>query len=156
ISGRCGQAKIATARRSNARWIGGLSRMNGSRSLRLPKSKIWRATMSSSQANKAEKGMEKYFFRASTDDFKKIPGSPIAYWLSKRVLNAFSSCNLLGDQVPVRGGMTTAKNERFVRYWHEVGFQLFHHPDKTSGDWYPYNKGGEYRKWYGNRFWVVF
>jgi hypothetical protein len=96
------------------------------------------------------------FFRASSLEFKMIPGSPIAYWLSRRVLSAFSSHKLLGDQVPVRGGMTTANNERFVRYWHEVNLKSFHHPDQESGDWFPYNKGGEYRKWYGNRFWVVF
>jgi len=112
--------------------------------------------MSNSQASQVEQGMEKYFFRASAADFGKVPGSPVAYWLSKRVLSAFSSHKLLGDQVPVRGGMTTANNERFVRYWHEVNIKAFHHPDKTSGDWCPYNKGGEYRKWYGNRLWVVF
>ncbi|WP_267129139.1 BREX-1 system adenine-specific DNA-methyltransferase PglX [Pseudomonas helleri] len=112
--------------------------------------------MSKNQASTAGEGIDKYFFRASAEDFKKIPGSPIAYWLSKRVLSAFSAYKLLGDQVPVRGGMTTANNERFVRYWHEVDFQSFHHPEKNNGDWCPYNKGGEYRKWYGNRLWVVF
>ncbi len=112
--------------------------------------------MSSNQVRRPGEGIDKYAFRASAADFKKIPGSPIAYWLSKRVLSAFSSYSLLGDQVPVRGGMTTANNERFVRYWHEVDFRSFRHPDRTNGHWYPYNKGGEYRKWYGNRLWVVF
>lgn len=112
--------------------------------------------MSGNQNSSREHGMEKYFFRASAVDFKNIPGSPISYWLSKRVLRAFSYHKLLGDQVPVRGGMTTANNERFVRYWHEVNFKSFHRPDQASGDWCPYNKGGEYRKWYGNRLWVVF
>ncbi|MQT81362.1 BREX-1 system adenine-specific DNA-methyltransferase PglX [Pseudomonas helleri] len=130
--------------------------MTGSKSVLRRKNKIWRSTMSKNQASTAGEGIDKYFFRASAEDFKKIPGSPIAYWLSKRVLSAFSAYKLLGDQVPVRGGMTTANNERFVRYWHEVDFQSFHHPEKNNGDWCPYNKGGEYRKWYGNRLWVVF
>ena len=101
------------------------------------------------------KEMAKYFYRASSADFKKIPGSPIAYWLSANVMNSFTTGKSVGDQVPVRGGMTTANNERFVRYWHELNFQSFSHPEKKGGVWYPYNKGGEYRKWYGNRYWVV-
>ncbi|TNI29720.1 restriction endonuclease subunit M [Aeromonas veronii] len=51
--------------------------------------------------------------------------------------------------------MTTADNERFVRYWYELNFSFFSHPENPGGNWYPYNKGGEYKKWYGNRYWAV-
>lgn len=83
-------------------------------------------------------------------EFKKIPGSPIAYWLSHAVIDKFKENRLLGEVVPVRGGMTTAENEKFVRLWTEVD------SNKIGRDyWAPYNKGGEYRKWYGNQNWVV-
>lgn len=85
----------------------------------------------------------------SASDFKDIPGTPISYWLPKKVLEAFSSMPSLGDAFIVRGGMTTADNERFVRIWHETDMQ------KQSTKWFPYNKGGEYRKWYGNQNWIV-
>ena len=92
-----------------------------------------------------------WFYEAKPDDFKKIPGSPIAYWLSKSVVNVFGDSNSLGNVLPVRGGMTTADNERFVRLWHEISIISL-----SNKDWVPYNKGGEYRKWYGNQNWVVF
>lgn len=81
-------------------------------------------------------------------DFNKIPGSPIAYWLNKIIIESFSKTGALGDELHVRGGMTTADNDRFVRLWHEVN-------NSDQHKWVPYNKGGEYRKWYGNQNWVV-
>ena len=62
------------------------------------------------------KDMSQYFYRASAEDFMKIPGSPVAYWLSKKVLSGFLCNSALGDKVPVRGGMTTADNDKYVRY----------------------------------------
>ncbi len=99
---------------------------------------------------------ERHFFRASAADFKKIPGNPIAYWLSRKVIDCFADGVLLGDLVAIRGGMTTANNERFVRLWYEVsGRNFVELTDKETAKWFPYNKGGEYRRWYGNRLWVV-
>ncbi len=96
------------------------------------------------------------YYLAAVADFKKIPGSPIAYWLGERILDGFSTGKLLGDLIPVRGGMTTADNERFVRLWHESNIRkLSLLTNAQRAKWLPYNKGGEYRKWYGNRRWVV-
>jgi len=96
------------------------------------------------------------------DEFIKIPGSPIAYWISKPMLSAFSSGVVLGDIAVGRHGMSTGNNNLFVRRWHEVsiaelGLSL---SDRTSAmasnkKWFPYNKGGAYRKWYGNHEFVV-
>ena len=110
----------------------------------------------SNDSSKTSGNVERHFSRASAADFKKIPGSPIAYWLNKKIIEKFSEGSLLGNLLPVRGGMTTANNDCFVRLWHEVEISssALSRPDKSL-KWFPYNKGGEYRKWFGNRFWVV-
>lgn len=96
------------------------------------------------------------FHEASASDFEKIPGSPIAYWLNKALIEKISEGPFLGNLLAVRGGMTTADNDRFVRLWHEVALSsvALEMPEKNR-KWFPYNKGGEYRKWFGNRLWVV-
>jgi type II restriction/modification system DNA methylase subunit YeeA len=97
-----------------------------------------------------------WFYQSKPDDFRKMPGSPVAYWLSKTIVESYSFENLLGDYLPIRGGMTTADNDRFVRYWFEIAENkssiVLNRPNPK---WVPYNKGGEYRKWYGNHSWVV-
>lgn len=112
--------------------------------------------MGNSQANQTEQGMEKYFFRASAADFKKIPGSPVAYWLSDAIISSFEKGNLISDHCATRKGMATGLNAVFVRAWHEVsikgiGFNLSRTEAENSClRWFPYANGGEYRKWYGN------
>ncbi|WP_347473515.1 BREX-1 system adenine-specific DNA-methyltransferase PglX (plasmid) [Acinetobacter thermotolerans] len=91
-----------------------------------------------------------WFFNAKPDDFKKIPGSPVAYWVSEKIVQKFEQNDNLAHHVSVRGGMTTADNERFVRLWFEINYI-----NKNKRYWANYNKGGEYRKWYGNQNWVV-
>jgi hypothetical protein len=95
-------------------------------------------------------------FAASSDDFEQIPGSPIAYWASEKVFAAFGKGSLLGDCADVKRGMTTSDNNRFLRLWSEVscsriGFGM--HDSKEARDskckWFPYSKGGGFRKWYG-------
>ena len=75
--------------------------------------------MSNSQSSQAEQGREKYFFRASAEDFKKIPGSPIAYSASNGVRHLFSH-GVLSSYADTRLGMATADNNRFLRFWYEV------------------------------------
>lgn len=99
-------------------------------------------------------------FRVNPEQFSKIPGSPIQYSLSENVFDAFSKNPKLGELVDARNGMTTGDNECFVRYWHEVSVDtaaLYHHSDRLSSSvrWFPYNKGGQTRKWYGNQETVV-
>lgn len=90
----------------------------------------------------------------SQSNFEKIPGSPIAYWVSEKVMNIFNKCTDLSNFHDVKKGIDTGKNDVFLRYWHEVSFQYI------SGrcfekKWYTYIKGGTLRKWYGNNELVV-
>ncbi len=114
------------------------------------------------EKQKALFNRENEFAATAQDDFKKIPGSPIAYWVSEIILQAFEngvSLKTIGD---TRQGMATSDNNRFLRLWFEVNFHsvflgaLTREEAKDSNKkWFPYNKGGDYRKWYGNSEYVV-
>ncbi len=99
-----------------------------------------------------------WLFRSSAADFKKIPGSPIAYSVSEQILDSFAKDQLIGDIAEVKIGMGTGRNAIFVRDWWEVtrskiDFSLkdVSELDESSGRYFPYNKGGDYRLWYGNQ-----
>ena len=101
-------------------------------------------------------------FRASADEFRAIPGAPIAYWISSKIRHAFATHRSLGDIAEPRVGLQTGSNERFVRNWVEVAADdiCFDANDtseaRMSGKrWFPYNKGGPFRKWFGNAELVV-
>lgn len=98
-----------------------------------------------------------YFYRASAADFMKIPEHPIAYWLTSDVYDYFSSNNSIGDSFSIFKGLSTGENEKFIRYWYEVSVDnIFFNCEssqqskESSCVWYPVNKGGSYRKWFGN------
>ena len=102
-----------------------------------------------------------YYFEQSAENFAKIPGSPIAYWVSEKIVRTFDYKNI-GEIAKPRQGLATGYNERFLRLWHEVNTNKIDFNNvnientKTNNTkWYPYNKGGEYRKWYGNNEFVV-
>jgi hypothetical protein len=95
------------------------------------------------------------------DNFSKIPGSPVAYWVSDQFLKSFESPKI-GNFVLARNGMKTGDNGNFVRLWWEPNIkkEVFNAKNaknavESKGRWFPYNKGGEYRKWYGNSDCVV-
>ncbi|MBD1543938.1 BREX-1 system adenine-specific DNA-methyltransferase PglX [Arthrobacter sp. IA7] len=97
-----------------------------------------------------------------SSDFDAIPGKPIAYWLPPAVMRAFVDFPPLSDHIVVTGGMTTGNNDRFLRRWFEVSERdsLTNATNETQAllsgkKWFPYNKGGEYRKWFGNREYYV-
>ncbi|WP_085721968.1 BREX-1 system adenine-specific DNA-methyltransferase PglX [Limosilactobacillus reuteri] len=101
-------------------------------------------------------------YRISQHSFDKIPGSPIAYWAPQALINDFEKGKPLGQLVDAKVGLQTGNNKRFLRYWYEVDFNnIFFDAHNTaeakqSGKkWFPYNKGGSYRKWYGNYDYVV-
>lgn len=103
-----------------------------------------------------------YRFSVMADEFNKITGSPIAYWASNKIREIFLKNRELGDIAEPRQGMTTSDNNRFLRLWHEVdfyniGFDMKNREEAKNSDlkWFPYNKGGEFRKWYGNNEFVV-
>ena len=90
------------------------------------------------------------------NDFKSIPGCPIAYWLSHSTIEAFEKSDSLSSQHRTAKGLVTLDNNRFLKLWHEVDFDHIGLSYCNSGDflkseakWAPYNKGGGYRKWYG-------
>lgn len=97
----------------------------------------------------------KYFFEATESNFSKIPGSPIAYWVSAMFIANFSKTTL-GDFVELVEGIHTRDNERFLRLWFEIdyGKSSLKKFDKTK-KWYGFNKGGMYRQWYGNNDYVI-
>lgn len=101
-----------------------------------------------------------YFYETVATNFSKIPGSPIAYWVSENLANAFMG-KKMKDIAEPRMGLTTGQNEKYLRIWHEVDFSHigFRMNRKNAIHsmlkWFPYNKAGNYRKWYGNREYVV-
>lgn len=106
--------------------------------------------------------MENRFSQVSTEKFAKIPGNPVAYWASKKVFEAFEMGSSLGNMGIVRNGMKTGNNDVFLRLWWEVNNNAMNYNAKnyemavsSHAKWFPYNKGGEYRKWYGNNDWVI-
>jgi type II restriction/modification system DNA methylase subunit YeeA len=97
-----------------------------------------------------------WFYTAKPDDFKKIPGSPLAYWLSQDLINLFPEQKKIGDIAEMAVGLFTCDNNRFLRGWHEIsidkiGFNLQARDEaRASGKkYFPYNKGGGFRRWYG-------
>lgn len=101
-------------------------------------------------------------YYAAQEDFSQIPGSPIAYWVSQNVFNAFTKYPSLSSVCDVKNGMSTTDNNKFTRIWHECEFDNIafgcgnsSEAEATGKRWFPYNKGGEFRKWYGNMGVVV-
>lgn len=103
-----------------------------------------------------------WFYRRDAETFKQIPGTPIAYWASDALLDAFAANKKLKDFATPRVGLQTGENARFVREWWEVDDQKssysccsLEESVSSACKWFPYNKGGDFRKWYGNNSSVV-
>ncbi|QYF88487.1 BREX-1 system adenine-specific DNA-methyltransferase PglX [Arthrobacter sp. PAMC25284] len=94
-------------------------------------------------------------FTASSNDLAKVPGSPIAYWLSEKMRSAFSRGRPLREVAEPRKGMDTGDNARYLRCWWEVSRRATSLDDFKPGFWLPYNKGGGFRRWYGYREYLV-
>ena len=85
-------------------------------------------------------------YAADQSNFSKIPGSPVAYWLSLQTVDAFKAKKLY-EVFEARNGITTGQNDLFIRYWYEVV--------PKSDKWFKCNKGGSFRRWYGNQEYVI-
>ena len=103
-----------------------------------------------------------WFYRASAAEFKKIPGSPIAYWLSRAFIEVFGKTITLGSIASPRAGLATGDNTIYQRLWHEVAFSDIAFDCSSSSEsssrnekWYPCNSGGDFRKWFGNNSVIV-
>lgn len=107
-----------------------------------------------SEKEKAEmfvSGKNRYV--AEQDNFSKIPGSPVAYWVEKQVFTCFEQGIKFGQLANPRVGMQTSNNDKYLRLWHEVSYCEF--VDTGSKKWIKYIKGGPFRRWYGNLDYVV-
>ncbi|WP_337960199.1 BREX-1 system adenine-specific DNA-methyltransferase PglX [Leuconostoc mesenteroides] len=101
-------------------------------------------------------------YRTNQSNFNKIPGSPIAYWASDNLLQDFEIGQQMDTLVEPRVGLQTGDNSLFLRQWFEVSYDKIKFDAKDISEsvssnkkWFPYNKGGAYRKWYGNYDYVV-
>jgi hypothetical protein len=99
-------------------------------------------------------------FIAQQDSFEKIPGNPVAYWVRGALLNTFIKGVPVSNIAKGKSGQNTGDNNRFLRLWYEVqywniGISLTPGYDGIYYKWIPYNKGGEFRRWYGNYEFVV-
>jgi hypothetical protein len=94
----------------------------------------------------------RYRFDATIqNDFGKIPGSPIAYWVGANVRDAFVRMRPFRELGSPKVGMQTSNNSRYLRYWWEIDFVEFNDPGKSENPkWIIYLKGGPFRRWYGN------
>lgn len=115
-----------------------------------------------------QQGKEKMFLNAENryfaeqDNFSKIPGNLVAYWASKTLIKDFTIGKVLKAEGDTRQGMATSDNNRFLRHWFEVdinrvgiGCATAEEAASIAKKWYPYNKGGDFRKWYGNEEYVI-
>ncbi|MDZ4097618.1 MAG: BREX-1 system adenine-specific DNA-methyltransferase PglX, partial [Methylophilaceae bacterium] len=122
--------------------------------------------------NEAEKAKLAKFSISSTDgvspywvssnDFRAIPGNPLAYWVTSDIRALFAKSKHLRDIVNAKNGITSGDNDIFLRLWHEVPFENVSftarnrdEADKFGTRWFPHNKGGSFRKWYGNAEYVL-
>lgn len=108
-----------------------------------------------------EQGCHHITFTGKNEDFFRIPGAPIAYWVTKKELPMFETTTV-SDFATVTNGMFTCDNKRFLRLWHEIpkGEIAFGCASKqecigSGKKWFPYNKGGNFRRWYGNQEYII-
>lgn len=101
-------------------------------------------------------------YKADQKEFEKIPGTPIAYWVSDKIREIFEKNQKLGDIGEAKQGLATTDNDRFLRLWNEVNYDKIGFGIENSQaalesrkKWFLYNKGGEKRKWYGNQEYLV-
>lgn len=103
-----------------------------------------------------------FYFYLLQDKFREVPGYPFLYWISDNIRLAFKNNYSLGEKFAPKQGLATGDNDRFVRFWYEVSnkniglnCKSWDEALETNKKWFPYNKGGDYRKWYGNNEYVV-
>lgn len=103
-----------------------------------------------------------WMYTACGNDFKSLPGKPLSYWVSDKIRSVFASNTSLRENAKAVVGLQTGDNEQFLRLWFElefsrIGFSMSS-SDKAKESkfkWFPYNKGGSFRKWYGNQDYTV-
>lgn len=101
-------------------------------------------------------------YNISQEQYIGLPGNPIAYWMSLNIEKILKNSDSMGEFAKPRQGMSTSNNDKFLRLWHEVDFsnigmkiKCLEEAAKSKYKWFPFNKGGEFRKWYGNNEYIV-
>lgn len=101
-------------------------------------------------------------YATNQGNFSKLPSMPIAYWVNDNIFDVYSNSEELFKYAEPKSGIMTGNNEEFMRFWFEVSvnrinFNCLNVEGTVTNltKWYPYNKGGEFRKWYGNHFYIV-
>ncbi|WP_241739132.1 BREX-1 system adenine-specific DNA-methyltransferase PglX [Anoxybacillus flavithermus] len=114
------------------------------------------------KVKEAVKNKVDYRYSCDSKHFKDIPGSPIAYWISSKLRSIFNENQKIGDIADLAVGLFTCDNNRFLRLWHEISNLRFNFNISSVQEaqllkvkWVPYNKGGTFRKWYGNQDYVI-
>ena len=102
-------------------------------------------------------GAKVYYPNVKQKDFEKIPGEPIGYWVSENFLKDFVEFDKLGKVITLRKGLVTSDNKRFLRIWTEININKSSllNLNRRDAKWFPYNKGGAIRRWYGNCDYVI-
>lgn len=95
-----------------------------------------------------------YVYKCSVDNFRQFPGKTMAYWLSEKFQRAFL-CPPLSHYTAPKQGLITGDNKTFLRFWFEVDKDKIAFSYDKSKKWFPINKGGQFRRWYGNREYVI-
>lgn len=109
-------------------------------------------------------GLELFYPNIPQSNFSKIPGSPIAFWISDNYISTFSDNINLDRKLEIKQGLATGNNDQFLRFWFEIDKSKSYlycpsleNAHKSLKKWFPYNKGGGFRKWYGNQdFFIAF
>ena len=103
-----------------------------------------------------------YKFKCDLRNVTVLDGSPLSYWLTENACKVYQNCSMIKDYYTTRAGMITGNNNRFLRLWYEISNKKFNNTSHSRDEareslakWFPYSKGGEYRKWYGNNEYVV-
>lgn len=109
-----------------------------------------------------EQGAKIYYPNVLQENFEKIPGCPIGYWVSEKILSRFAGNLALSAVAKPCVGLQTADNARFLRYWHEVSLEKIGFGMKSAAEakesgkkWFITTKGGPFRRWYGNMYYLV-
>lgn len=109
----------------------------------------------------SEEGNRIYYSHVSQQNFEKIPGCPIGYWVSEKMIKAFDN-GALGTRVKSGKGLDSGNNDKFLRYWQEVSYNLvglgynnYLEAQQSKKKWFPFNKGGTFRRWYGNNEYLI-
>lgn len=109
----------------------------------------------------SEEGNRICYPHVSQQNFEKIPGCPIGYWVSEKMIEAFKK-GALGTRVKSGKGLDSGNNDKFLRYWQEVSYNLVGigynnclEAQQSQKKWFPFNKGGTFRRWYGNNEYLI-